>query len=130
MAKKTRKAKATAHEKTRARQIGASVKKPRAEQNPAEQNAADQMASIDSLQKARAAYAEQGDPNSCGDWMAEALKVFRTKDGFDLEGFRLASRKTTSTIPRSTLTKAGGKGDSGCALAKCSVTEQQRLVSW
>ena len=79
MAKNKRRSKTTVQEKTRARQTGASVEKLRAEQKAAE--------SLESLAKARARYAEAGHPQTCGDWMAEALKVFRTADGdFDLEG--------------------------------------------
>jgi hypothetical protein len=53
------------------------------------------------LSKAKSAYAEQSDANSCGDWMAEVLKVFRTNGGgFDLEGFKACLKENDIEPPK------------------------------
>ena len=69
------------------------------------------MASIDGLQKARVVYAEQDDANSCGDSMAEALKVFRTKGGgFDLEGFTRCLKENDIERPKVDMGRHGAIG--------------------
>lgn len=45
-------------------------------------------ASIGALSKARSVYAERGDVNSCGDWLALALKEHcHSEDGSDIGKF-------------------------------------------
>jgi hypothetical protein len=45
-------------------------------------------ASISALSEARTRYAERGDVNSCGDWLAVALREHcHTGDGFDIGKF-------------------------------------------
>ena len=103
MAKRTRRTKATTHERTHARQTGVNVKQLRAEQKAAE--------SIEALQKAKQYYAELGDVNSCGDWLAEALKVLRTKDGsFDLEAFKACLKENGIEAPKVDQNKYGWRG--------------------
>lgn len=105
MANKTRKTKPTAHEKTRARQTGVPVKKLRAEQKAAE-------VSIAALSKAKTVYAERGDVNSCGDWLALALKeAFRTDDGnFDLTAFKACLKENSLTPPNVDMDRHGAIG--------------------
>jgi hypothetical protein len=44
--------------------------------------------SIGALTKAKSVYAERGDVNSCGDWLALALKEHcHSEDGFDIGKF-------------------------------------------
>ena len=45
---------------------------------------------INALSKIKSVYAKRGDVNSCGDWLAVALKdVYRTEDGScDLTAFK------------------------------------------
>ena len=66
------------HDETKSKS-SASVRNPRNEQKVAE-------ASINARQKATSVYANRGDVNSCGHWLALALKVnFRNENGsFDL----------------------------------------------
>ena len=47
-------------------------------------------------------YAERGDVNSCGDWLALALKdPFRTKDGgLDLTAFKACLKDNGLTAPK------------------------------
>jgi hypothetical protein len=96
MAKKTR--------KTRARQTGATVKKLRAEQKIAE--------SIDALKLAKTRYIARGDVNSCGDWLALALKdAFRTEDGsFDLTAFKACLKDNGVTPPNVDTDRHGAIG--------------------
>jgi hypothetical protein len=86
------------------------VKKLRAEQKAAE-------ASISAFSKARSVYAARGDVNSCGDWLALALKeAFRTEDGsFDLTAFKACLKETTSKRQRSTWSATAQSVASACA---------------
>jgi hypothetical protein len=67
--------------------------------------------SISALSKARSVYAERGDVNSCGDWMAEALKVFRTENGhFDLKGFAHCLNENGIEAPNVDMDRHGAIG--------------------
>jgi hypothetical protein len=74
---------------------GESLKELRAEQKEAK-------ASINALQKAKFVYAERGAVNSCGDWLALALKdAFRTDDGsFDLTAFKACLKGNDIEAPK------------------------------
>jgi len=103
-----RKAKATTHyEKAIGRETGASVRKLRKEQKDAENEA-----SISTLSKAKTRYAERGDVNSCGDWLAVALKdAFRTDDGgFDLPAFKACLRENDLEAPKVDMERHGAIG--------------------
>jgi hypothetical protein len=103
-----RKAKATRYEKAIARKTGASVRKLRKEQKAAEH----QEASISALSKAKERYAERGDVNSCGDWLAVALKeAFRTEDGsFDLSAFKERLKENDLEAPKVDMERHGAIG--------------------
>ena len=60
-------------------------------------------ATINTLSKAKAVYAERGAVNSCGDWLAVALKgSFRTEDGsFDLTAFKACLQEKDIEPPKS-----------------------------
>jgi len=92
------------HRRGRARQTGATVKKLRAEQKAAE--------SIEALQNAKQRYAERGDVNSCGDWLAVALKeAFRTKDGgLDLAAFKACLKENGIEAPKVDMERHGAIG--------------------
>jgi hypothetical protein len=67
--------------------------------------------SISALSKARSVYAERGDVNSCGDWLAEALKVFRTEAGsFDLTAFKACLKENEIEAPKVDENKHGWRG--------------------
>jgi hypothetical protein len=77
--KKTKRA-VTVYEDASAGRTGASVRKLRKEQTAAE--------SLGALARARSVYAEGGDVNSCGDWLALALKEHcHSEDGFAIGKF-------------------------------------------
>jgi hypothetical protein len=59
-------------------------------------------ASIDALSRAKTTYAERGDVNSCGDWLAVALKdAFRTDDGsFDLTAVKACLKENGIEAPK------------------------------
>ena len=67
--------------------------------------------SIGALSNAKSAYAVRGDVNSCGDWLAEALKVFRTDDGsFDLMAFKACLKENAIEAPKVDQNKHGWRG--------------------
>src|SRR5262245_25570357 len=68
---KRKKTKKDAYKNAMSRKTGKSVKRLESEQRAAEK--------FDALRVARAEYKEAGDPNSCGDAVALALKVFLHK---------------------------------------------------
>lgn len=58
-------------------------------------------ATINAPFKAKSAFAARGEVNSCGDWLALALKnAFRTKDGsFDLTAFKACLKENAIEAP-------------------------------
>lgn len=67
--------------------------------------------SIGALSKAKSVYAERGDVNSCGDWMAEALKVFRAENAdFDLSGFKACLKENGIEAPKVDMNRHGAMG--------------------
>jgi hypothetical protein len=67
--------------------------------------------SIGALSNAKLVYAERGDVNSCGDWMAEALKVFRIEDGsFNLIAFKACLRENKIEAPKVNMDRHGAIG--------------------
>jgi hypothetical protein len=99
-----RKRRATAYEKATARKTGASVRKLRNEKAAAE--------SLGALAKARSKYKEHGDPTSCGDEVALALKqAFTTDDGdFDLKAFKRCLKDNGIQAPKVDESKPGWRG--------------------
>jgi hypothetical protein len=81
------------------------VKKLRAEQKAAE-------ASISAFSKARSVYTARGDVNSCGDWLALALKeAFRTEDGsVDLTAFKACLNENDIEAPKVDMERHGAIG--------------------
>jgi hypothetical protein len=94
----------TSYEKAMARKTGASVRKLRKEQAAAE--------SLGALAKARTKYKDRGDPSSCGDEVAHALKdAFTTDDGdFDLEAFKRCLKDNDVQAPKVDESKPGWPG--------------------
>jgi hypothetical protein len=67
--------------------------------------------SIGALSKTRSVYAERSDVNSCGDWLAKALKVFRTENGdFDLKGFGHCLKENGIEAPKVDMDRHGAIG--------------------
>jgi hypothetical protein len=99
----------TSYEKATARKTGTSVRRLRKEQAAAE--------SLEALAKARSKYKEQGDPSSCGDEVAQALKeAFTTADGdFDLDGFKRCLKNNDVQAPKVDELNPAGAVDLGCA---------------
>jgi len=105
MAKKTRKTKkAGSYEKSVSRKTGATVNKLEQEQRAAE--------NIEALSKAKLVYAARGDVNSCGDWLAVALKdSFRTEDGsLDLTAFKACLKDNDIEAPKVDMERHGAIG--------------------
>lgn len=71
-----------------------------------------QEASISVLSKAKAVYAERDDVNSCGDWLALALKdAFRSEDGnFDLTAFKACLKEYDLETPKVDMEHHGAIG--------------------
>jgi len=71
-----------------------------------------QEASISALSKAKARYAERGDVDSCGDWLALALKdAFRTEDGsFYLTAFKGCLKENEIEAPKVDMKRHGSIG--------------------
>ena len=64
------------------------------------------------MSKAKAVYAERGDVNSCGDWLALALKdAFRSEDGgFDLTAFKACLKENDLEAPKVDMERHGAIG--------------------
>lgn len=67
--------------------------------------------------KAKSVYAERGGMNSCGDWLAVALKdAFRNDGGgFDLTAFKACLKDNGLTPPNVDMDRHGAIGRSACA---------------
>jgi len=66
---------------------------------------------ITALAKAREAYKKRGDATSSGDWLAVALKKFRTDDGdFDLHAFNACLKENDIEPPNIDMEKNGAVG--------------------
>jgi hypothetical protein len=86
------------------RQTGAPHEKTSPEQKLAE--------SIEAVKVAKTRYADRGDVDSCGDWLAVALKdAFRTEDGsFDLTAFKACLKQNEIEAPKVDMERYGAIG--------------------
>ena len=91
----------TAHTATRARQTGVTVAKLEDEQH---------RESLQALATARKRYKAEGHPDSCGDLIATALEVFKTKDGLDIDGLTGCLEENELQAPKVDLQRHGATG--------------------